>query len=173
MNEQPSQSPQQPDSEVVDELFERLDSIEERLGQMEEAQRLRDIEERLSGLEDNPSAQLGEFNSATPPSEGEGQKALRLAMAALLNNENVVRGFSELPKTLIDGIKDLLGRKNKEAQFQKQVSLRTYYLGLGFSAFVFLVLSTLLWFDKINKELAAGLIGSLIGYWYNRDKGRT
>lgn len=52
----------------------------------------------------------------------------------------------------------------------KTGSLKTYYAGLLFSAFLLLVVSVLLWNDKMSKEVAAGLFGSLIGYWYGRDK---
>jgi hypothetical protein len=48
--------------------------------------------------------------------------------------------------------------------------LRTYFGGLGFSAFLLVILIALLWHDKITKELAAGLLSSLIGYWYGRDR---
>ena len=73
-----------------------------------------------------------------------------------------------MTKALGIAVTEWSGLKAKQLEAQKKVSLRTYYWGLAFSAFVLLFLGALLWHDKISKELAAGLIGSLIGYWFGR-----
>ena len=82
----------------------------------------------------------------------------------------MAKAASELVTTLGGAIKEWSGLKTKELQNQKTITLGTYFGGLGFSAFLLVILSALLWHDKITKELAAGLLGSLIGYWYGRDR---
>lgn len=150
-----------------DDPIDRIDELEERLGSIEGALRVNAIEARVNDLE-------GDAQHEGPPDEstleGEGQKALRLALAALLNNENIAKAASELVTSLGTTIKELSSLKTKELQNQKTISLGTYFGGLGFSSFLLVILSALLWHDKITKELAAGLLGSLIGYWYGRDR---
>jgi cysteinyl-tRNA synthetase len=147
-------------------VSDRLDFMEDRLDQAEEQQRLRSMEDRLEGLEQDRSHDDEEDHPSNI--EGEGQKAFRLALANLLNNEAVVNAVAELTKTVGNALTEWSGLKGKQLEAQKKVALRTYYSGLAFSAFVLLFLGALLWYDKISKELAAGLIGSLIGYWYGR-----
>jgi hypothetical protein len=162
-------SPEQPDGEQPLDTAERLDSAEERLDSIEEADRLNSIEERLRDLEDETGARPRE-NDQHSNVEGEGEKALRLALAQLLSNESVIQALTGVINTAGQVIKDRVELTGKENEAQRHVSMRMYYSGLAFSAFLLLVLSTLLWDNKITKELAAGLIGSLIGYWYGRDK---
>ena len=69
-------------------------------------------------------------------------------------------------------IKQQSERKTKEADAQRAFAWKATLMGLGFSALVFILLCVLLWHDKITKELAAGLIGSLIGYWYGHQKDK-
>jgi len=144
---------------------DRVAELEERLAALEEALRLRDIEDRVGDLEAS-----NDDGSENPPPEAEGQRAMRLAIAQFLNNESTAKAVSELLTTLGSTVKELSSHKTKELQSQKTVSLWSYFGGLGFSAFLLVILTALLWHDKITKELAAGLLGSLIGYWYGRDK---
>ena len=145
---------------------DRVAELEERLAALEEALRLRDIEDRVGDLE----ASNDDDGSENPPPEAEGQRAMRLAIAQFLNNESTAKAVSELLTILGSTVKELSSHKTKELQSQKTVSLWSYFGGLGFSAFLLVILTALLWHDKITKELAAGLLGSLIGYWYGRDK---
>ena len=175
MSTRPLEPPEPPNEQTEDsDVSERLDFTEERLEALEENQRSEAIEERLQSLEQGQAGE-GDSDSLPPNVEGEGEKTLRLALAAFLNNEAVVRAVTELPKTIADAVRQRSEVKAKEVEAQKQISLRIYYWGLGFSALVLLVLSVLLWHDKITKELAAGLFGALIGYWYGygRDRGRS
>jgi hypothetical protein len=128
--------------------------------------RLRAFEERVSALEEVSYADEGTGNCC----EGEGLRALRLALAQMLNKENIATAVSELVVTLGHAIKDCSSLKTREFRNQRAIALGTYFGGLAFSAFVLIMLSALLWHDKITRELAAGLLGSLIGYWYGRDK---
>lgn len=150
-----------------DESQDRLEDIEYRLASLEEGLRLNTIEERLNDLEGVHENVSG--GPAQKP-EGEGQRAAFLALAGFLNNETVVKAATDLTKTLGETVKEWSTVKTKEIETQKKISLVTYYVGLLFSAFVLAVLSALVWNDKIGKELAAGLFGSLIGYWYGREK---
>jgi hypothetical protein len=161
-----TQPPEPPNENTGDEPIDQIDGLEERLASIEEALRLNAIEDRVSDLEGDALHE----DAADSTREGEGQKALRLALAGFLDNENIAKAASELVATLGSTIKEWSGLKTKELQNQKAISLGTYFGGLGFSAFLLVILSTLLWHDKITKELAAGLLGSLIGYWYGRDK---
>jgi len=157
-------TPPEPPNEGSDAL-ERIDSVEGRLDQFEDEQRLRAIEERVNGLEQDIDAGAEE---GPAHNEGEGQKALRLAVAAMLNKDEVVAAVADLTKAFGNAVTEWSGLKARQLEAQKKVSLQTYYWGLAFSAFVLLFLGGLLWYDKISKELAAGLIGSLIGYWFGR-----
>ena len=162
-----TQPPEPPNENSGDEPIDRIDELEERLAGIEEALRLNAIEDRVSDLEENANDD-GDAGNSTH--EGEGQKALGLALAAFLSNESMAKATSELVTTLGEAIKEWSGLKTKELQNQKTITLGTYFGGLGFSAFLLVILSALLWHDKITKELAAGLLGSLIGYWYGRDR---
>ena len=145
---------------------DRIAELEERLAGLEEASRLRDIEDRVGDLE----AGANDDDPDSPPPEAEGQKAMRLAIAQFLNNETTAKAVSDLLTTLGDTVKEFAGLKTKELQNHKSISLWSYFGGLAFSAFLLVILTVLLWHDKITKELAAGLLGSLIGYWYGRDR---
>src|ERR1035438_504345 len=159
----PDKTAEQPQDKSEDDNMGRLEAMEKRLAEIENASRLNAVEERLADLENSD----GESDATDQSSiEGEGQKAMRLALAGFLNHETVVKAVADLTKTLGDSVKDWSGLKTKHLE----ASLTAYYWGLGFSAFVLLVLSALMWHDKISKELAAALFGSLIGYWYGREK---
>lgn len=162
-----TQPPEPPNENTGDEPIGRIDELDDRLASIEEVLRLNAIEDRVNDLEEDVNHE-GDDDDSTH--EGEGQKALRLALAAFLNNENMAKAASELVTTLGSTIKEWSGLKTKEVQNQKAITLGTYLGGLGFSAFVLVILTALLWHDKITKELAAGLFGSLIGYWYGRDR---
>lgn len=164
MSTQPSE---QTNESSGDKPIDPINGLEERLASIEEALRMNAIEDRVSDLEDDASHESDADDSTH---EGEGQKALRLALAAFLNNENMAKAASDFVATIGGAIKEWSGLKGKELQHQKALTLGTYLGGLGFSAFLLVILSTLLWHDKITKELAAGLLGSLIGYWYGRDR---
>jgi hypothetical protein len=170
MSTQPPDPPKQPDGNPGNsDIGERLGSVEERLRSMEEKERLHDIEDRVQNLEQGYSGEGGEEGQGYAPTvEGEGQKALNLAFARLLNNEAVVQALTSLTKTVGDAVKERVGLKTKEMDVQKQL----VRLGLGFSAFVLIMLSALVWKGKITQDLAAALIGSLIGYWYGHDRGK-
>jgi hypothetical protein len=162
-DELPPPEPQQTESEELD----RLESVEDRIAGVEEELRIRSIEERLDGLEgDDDDAAQG----STLVTEGEGERELRLALAGLLKNDALMQAAAELMKGAAQAVKEWTGLKGRAIEADKQIALRTYYAGLSFSAFLLLVVSVLLWNDKLSKEVAAGLFGSLIGYWYGRDK---
>lgn len=144
----------------------RIDKLEGHLAEIDESLQLTRIEERLTNLEEDSVRRV------EPEMEGEGQRNLRIALADFLRSETGVKAVVELTRSLADGVKEWLVLKTREATACKEVSVKLHYLGLAFSAFVLLMLSILLWHDKITKELAAGLLGSLIGYWYGRDKPR-
>lgn len=122
--------------------------------------RLNEIEERLASLED--------IDEEAPDVEGEGQRSLRLALADFLRNDAVGNALTQLAKVP----EHWATLKTKEMDAQKQLSLNANRWGILFSCFLLTVLSILVWNGKITKELAAGLIGSLIGYWYGRDRGK-
>jgi hypothetical protein len=165
-----TQPPEPPHENSGDKPIDRIDELEERLAGIEEAVRLNAIEDRVSDLEEdaNDDGYAGNSNH-----EAAGQKALRIALAAFLSNENMAKAASELVTTIGGAITEWSGLKPKELQNQKTIPLGTYFGGLGFSAFLLVILSALLWHDKITKELAAGLLGSLIGYWYGRDRPKA
>jgi len=162
-----TQPPEPLNEDIEVEPSDRVGDLENRLAGLEEALRLSSIEDRVSDLEGGAGHEGDDEDTIR---EGEGQKALRLALAGFLNNENITKAASELVTTLGSTIKDWSGLKTKELQNQKAISLGTYFGGLGFSAFLLLTLTALLWHDKITKNVAAGLLGSLSGYWYGRDK---
>jgi hypothetical protein len=96
--------------------------------------------------------------------EGEGQKALFLALANAVNNGAI--------QQIVELLKQHWERKAKESVAQQKTSWTVYAFTLIFGAFLFGVLAALLWHGKITPELAAGLMGSLIGYWYGREKSK-
>ncbi len=151
---------------------ERFHSVEERLGHLEEDARLRTVEERVQDLEEGRVSEIEGENEGVPDIEGEGQRTLYLTLAALLKDLLVVQTIAALPKTVSEAVKDRSDLRTKEIEAQRRVSARVFYFGLGFSAFVLVALSALAWHDKITKDVFAGLVGSLIGYWYGREKGR-
>ena len=128
-----TQPPEPPNENTGDEPIDRIDELEERLAGIEEVLRLNAIEDRVSDLEEDANED-GDADNSTH--EGEGQKALRLALAAFLNNENMAKAASELVTTLGSTIKEWSGLKTKELQNQKAITLGTYFGGLGFSAFL-------------------------------------
>lgn len=153
------------------ESLERLDDAEDRISGIEEELRLRAMEERLSGLESNH--EQSETGEQLPRVEGEGERELRLAVAAVLKNEALMQAGAEFVKETTQSIKEWIGLKSKAVEGERMVALHAYYAGLAFGAFLLSVFSFLLWHDKLSKEVAAGLFGSLIGYWYGRDKPKS
>jgi hypothetical protein len=145
---------------------ERLDVLEQRLEDFEMAQRLSNTEQRLDELENEPEESATEDAS---PQEGEGQKALRLATAAFLTNETVIKAVSDIAASISGAITEWSGSKAKEIEAQKAV----FSTSMLFNLALLIFLGVLLWFDKITKELAAGLIGSLFGYWYGNRQGKN
>jgi len=164
-----TQPPTTSNKSIENELARRIAELQNRLASLEDALRLNAIEDRVADLEEDD--QPG--GAADSIGEGEGQRSLRLALATFLNNENIARATSDVIAALGSTIKGWSALKAKELHSQKVISLGTCFAGLGFSAFLLVVLSSLLWHDKITKELAAGLLGSLLGYWYGRDKPRS
>ncbi len=151
-----------------------IGSIEERVQRLEANQRDRAIEERLQALEyeDEEAGQAvgNEVQGMAP--EGEGQKALRLALANFLNSGAATQTIKDFFTAASDLIKQQAERKTKEAEVHSRMAWRANYIGLGFSGLVFIALCGLLVYDKIPKELAYTLIGSLFGYWYGHQKDR-
>lgn len=153
---------------------DRLGSVEERLTKLEAGLREKAIEERLQDLEyqaEEPSEADGD-DRGEPGYEGEGQKAFRLALANFLNSG----AASQAVKDLLTGASNLIKQHSecraKEAEAQRRLAWKFNYVGLGFSGLVFILLCALLWYDKIPKELASALIGSLFGFWYGHYRDR-
>lgn len=153
---------------------DRLGSIEERLVKLEASLREKAIEERLQNLEyeAEETSEADGDDRGEPGYEGEGQKALRLALANFLTSGSAGQAIKDLFNAASDLIKQQSERKAKEADTQNRLAWKANYVGLGFSGIVFILLCVLLWYDRIAKELAAGLIGSLFGYWYGHQKDR-
>ena len=160
-----TQPDEPPNENSGDEPIDRIDELEERLAGIEEAL-LVVIEDRVSDLEENAKDD-GDAGNSTHEGEGQG----RYDSPSLHSSATRAWPKPHLSLSLPWGaIKEWSGLKTKELQNQKTITLGTYFGGLGFSAFLLVILSALLWHDKITKELAAGLLGSLIGYWYGRDR---
>lgn len=96
-------------------------------------------------------------------SEGAGERELRLGLAGLVKNDALMQATAELMKGAAQAVKEWSGLRSKAIEAERQVALKTYYAGLSFSAFLLIVVSVLLWNDKLSKEVAAGRLGSLIG----------
>jgi hypothetical protein len=142
-------------------------SIEERLERLEAAYVQRDLEDRLQRLENNTDApdEVGYDDEAEVPRvEGRGAEALYLALADLIKSGAVTQ--------IIDLYKQSTEHKAKETEAQRRFGWKTYLVGIAFGALIFGAVCALRWHEKITQELAAGLIGSLIGYWYGRERGR-
>jgi hypothetical protein len=153
------------------QIAERCGSVEERLERLETAQRERDIEYRLLSLEgsvdssDDESDEADESNEAEVPRlKGRGEEAFYLALTDLIKSGAVAQ--------IIDLFKQSFEHKAKETEAQRKVTWKAHVLGLVFGALIFGAVCALRWHDKITQELAAGLIGTLIGYWYGHERGR-
>src|ERR1039458_3594479 len=85
-----TQPPEPSNENTGDDPIDRIDELEERLASIEDARRLNEIEERVSDLEGDAHHE-GDADDSTRA--GEGQKALRLALAAFLNNENIAKAL--------------------------------------------------------------------------------
>ena len=145
-------TPPPPDDENA---IERIDSLEERIEQVEKEQRLLSMEERLELLEQDQDAERGD-----DAPEAEGQKAVRLALASLLNNATVTSALADSSKTLPE-------LKAKQIEAQKEISEDVLFWAC-FQAPSCLLFRRFAVVHKFSKELVAGLIGSLIGFWYGR-----
>lgn len=110
---------------------------------------------------------LEKLEAERTESEGEGEKALRLAIAEFLRSDAVGKAVSELAKYP----EKSASVKEKELEHSKTLNLHSMYLGIGFSAFVLIVVSVLAYHKLISETVTASLLGSLVGYWYGRDKG--
>jgi hypothetical protein len=153
---------------------ENLGTIEERLQKLEATLRDRAIEERLQELEYQAEESSGTDSDGVQgmAPEGEGQKALRMALASFLNSGAASQTIKDFFTAARDLIEKQAERKAKEAEAHSRLAWRANYVGLGFSGLVFIILCVLLVYDKIPKELAFTLIGSLFGYWYGHQKDR-
>ncbi len=110
---------------------------------------------------------LEKLEAERTKSEGEGEKALRLALAEFLRSGALGKGLSELAKYP----EKLATVKEKELEHSKTLNLHSMYLGIGFSGFVLIIVSILAFHKLITESVTASLLGSLVGYWYGRDKG--
>jgi hypothetical protein len=162
--------PETPEQSIPDRT-DTLGSVKERIERLEALQRAWDLEYRLLRLEDGvdtPKEATDEDNDGDETEgcrvEGEGDKAVKLALADLIKSGAVTQ--------IIDLFKQSFEYKAKETETQRQVTWKAHVLGLLFGALIFAAVCALRWHDKITQELAAGLIGTLIGYWYGHDKGK-
>ncbi len=163
MADQPINSePAQPEVQVS----ERIQLLEDRVFAMEQEVRLGGIESRLGGLEAIDDDEVEERLQ----SEGEGQKELRLAIAQLLRKDVLTQAAADLMKGATVSFTEFVSLKGKGIEAEKRVALHMYYSGLLFSVILLGVITLMIWHEKLSKEVAAGLLGSLIGYWYGRDK---
>jgi hypothetical protein len=156
---------------------EKLSSLEERLAKLEASLREKAIDERIENLEyqADESSDADSDGSEQHSVEGEGQKALFLALANFLNSGALKDAFTAVGDLIKQHSESKLKEAEaqaKEAGAQREFAWKANRMGLLFSALVFILLCGLLWLDKITKELAAGLIGSLIGYWYGHQKDK-
>lgn len=152
------------------EVPTRLDAIERRVADTEKEMRLRSIEERLAHVEEPDDESDEDDNSI---SEGEGEREFRLAVAGLLKNETLVNGAAELMKSAAEIVTGWPANKAKAVEGEVKIALHSYYGGMAFGAVVLSAVIALIWHDKIGKDVGAGLLGSLIGYWYGRDKPKS
>jgi hypothetical protein len=146
-------------------------SIEERLERLEAAETQRAVENRLQRLESNADVSDEadhEDEAETPRIEGKGEEALHLALADLIKSGTA----TQIARDCIDLFKQSSEHKVKETEAQRRFGWKTNVLGTSFGLLIFGAVCALRWHDKITQELAAGLIGSLIGYWYGRERGR-
>lgn len=51
---------------------------------------------------------------------------------------------------------------------EMKLKFRALHIGVLFSAFIFAGIGYLGWLGVISKEVTAGLLGTLIGYWYGQ-----
>jgi hypothetical protein len=108
--------------------------------------------------------------------EGEGEKALRMAIAELLRNPAVGQAITLAGQAITDLAKvptGWLDLKAKEAASHEALSRSGLRWNTLFAGFVLLVLAALAWYGIFSKEVAAGLIGSLVGYWYGRERTKN
>jgi len=167
---------------------DKLASLEERVAKVEASLREKELEERIDNLEfqaeESSDADNEDGNDKNDTDgndreqqsvEGEGKKALFLALANFLNSgtlKDAVSAIADLIKQRSESKLKESEAQAKEAAAQRALAWKSNCIGLGFSAFLLILLCALLWRDKITKELAAGLIGSLIGYWYGHQKDK-
>ncbi|MEQ1883912.1 MAG: hypothetical protein ABL967_02555 [Bryobacteraceae bacterium] len=131
-----------------EELEKRIDELQQRIDELEQA------------VEDLTS------DECSSEHETEGDRAIKTAVADVLKGEQFVAGLVGLCKLP----EKWTSLKEKEFDAEKELTHKLYLLGIVFSVVLLLVVSTLAWNDKISKEITAGLLGSLIGYWYGRER---
>ena len=146
--------PPESDHEILLQVRTGLRALEERFRLMDEE-------------EENAEDQIEDDQ------EGEGQKALRIAISELLRSPAVGQAINTVSQAITDLARvpnAWMDLKSKEASDHKELSVSGLRWNTLFAGFVLLVLATLAWNGKFSKEVAAGLIGSLIGYWYGRER---
>ena len=62
------------------------------------------------------------------------------------------------------------GRQLTAAESGRRHQERMVIGSLVFGLVIFAALCTMIWHDKLSRELGGTLMGSLIGYWYGRSK---
>jgi hypothetical protein len=91
------------------------------------------------------------------PQETSGTDEIGYAVADLLRNEKVADAI----KSWIESAKDHKGAELKHARF---MAILSGVVGLV----VLSIIALLGWKQVLSGEVTAGLLGSLIGYWYGR-----
>jgi hypothetical protein len=103
--------------------------------------------------EEPPTAPGDDIEENTPGDE------VGYAIADLLRTKEV----AEAVKTWVNA-----AAKSKQDQYPHAVLQA--WLAFAFGLSIFLVIAALGWLRVLNGEVTAGLLGSLVGYWYGRHK---
>jgi hypothetical protein len=80
--------------------------------------------------------------------------------------------FADLLRTkeVAEAVKTWANAAAKSKQDQYPHAVLQAWLSFAFGLSIFLVIAALGWLRVLNGEVTAGLLGSLVGYWYGRHK---
>lgn len=121
----------------------------------------------------NNHPQPGNDPDADPSDDFDGEHPYASGINGLLEAvANVVEKerFVDAISGWVDSQSQKVKSDGEKAKIEEHNRWHAYWMSLVFSLAIFGGLSVLTWNDKITKETAGVLFGSLIGYWFGRQQ---
>jgi hypothetical protein len=91
-----------------------------------------------------------------------GMEALGYALSDLIGTKDVAKSVAEW-----------ISAQAKSIPHQPGIQKLSIWLGFLFGLAIFGGIGFLAWHKVINEQVAAGLLGTLIGYWFGQQKGKS